>query len=134
MTNPKTPPKRHPASVPTPPLHRSNDVHEPPLSYHGGVEGTPPSFKVSGSEKFTTPQAEKSRNQRYKALAREARGHFVGPVNPSWFVNHYLIIQEKIDSKTHTCPPFPHIVPKWTQLTKNLREADMYEPIVSNSL
>jgi len=132
MVDPKTPERpHHPASVPNPPLYYSDDSKAQPYSYHAGA--TPRSFKVSGTQQFTTPQAEKDRNQRYKTLARETRGHFVGPVNPAWFISRHLNIQEKIDGPTHSYPPFPHIVPKWTQLRKSMREAEMYDSIVSIS-
>ena len=57
----------------------------------------------------------------------------MGHVNPAWFIHHYLNIQEVVDSKVHTYPPFPDFVLKWTGLRDGMREAEMYQPIVSNS-
>ena len=132
---PQTPQKErppHPASVPNPPLRLLEGAQLPRHSYQAG--GTPHSFKVSGTEQFTTPSDDnKDRDRRYKALAMESRGHFVGPVDPAWFIHHYLNIQEAVDGKTHTYPPFPDILPKWTGLRDGMREAEMYQPIVSNS-
>ena len=134
MAEPKTPQKDrppHPASVPNPPLRLLEGAQLPHNSYQAGA--TPRSFKVSGTEQFTTPSDEdRDRDRRYKALARESRGHFLGPVDPAWFIKHYLNNQEILDTQTHTFPPFPDIVPKWTSLRENMREADMYQLIVSN--
>jgi len=88
---------RHPESVPNPPLYYLDGAKIPPYSYHDGAI-----FKVSGTEQFATPQGEQDRNRSYKAVAREARGHFMGPINPAWFIRHHLNIHEKIDSQTHS--------------------------------
>jgi len=88
---------------------------------------TPQSYRISGTEQITLE--EQDRNWRYKALAWEAQGHFVGPVDPAWFLERYLNTQEILDGQ-----PFPDILPKWTGFEENMPEAEMNQHIVSNRI
>ena len=120
----------HPASVPNPPLRILEGAQLPHNSYQAGA--TPRSFKISGTKQYTTPSEEdRDKDCRYKALARESRGHFVGPTDPAWFIKHHFNNQEILDTQTHTVPSFPDIVPKWTSLIENMREDQL---IVSRSI
>ncbi|KIM40756.1 hypothetical protein M413DRAFT_28524 [Hebeloma cylindrosporum] len=85
------------------------------------------SHSDSETEEIPTA-AEVERNRRNKTLGWEAQGHFVGPVDPAWFIDYYFNIQE-IDK-----PSFPvGSSPTWTGLRENISKVDMRQYIIDGA-
>ncbi|KIM40753.1 hypothetical protein M413DRAFT_446141 [Hebeloma cylindrosporum] len=66
-------------------------------------------------------------------LAEESRGHFVGPVDPTGFIKHFIIDQDKLDNEVSKVQTMPNIESEWTGLKEKMQESDMYKPIVKGA-